>query len=89
MIVRMTDTAMMIWLIGSEGEEDAVEEDFDDDIDSMYEVADVGGHGQLEKADDEHSGTGENTEEKTNVFQGKGFAGAGHLPALFELAERT
>ena len=87
MIMRTTDTAMMIGLSGSE-DEDAVEEDLDDDIDSVYDVPHVGDHGQLENADDEHSETGENTEEKTNVFQGKGFAGAGHLPALFELAER-
>jgi hypothetical protein len=39
MIVRTTDTAMMIGLSGSE---DAVEEDIDDDIDSMYDVADTG-----------------------------------------------
>ena len=79
----------MIGLIGSEDEEDAVEEDFDDDIDSMYDVADVGDHGQLENADDERSETGESTDEETNVFQGKDFTGAGHLPTLLELAERT
>jgi hypothetical protein len=45
MIVRPTDTAMMIGLIGSKDEEDAVEEDLDDDIDSMYDVADAGEHG--------------------------------------------
>ena len=77
------------WLIGSEGEEDAVEEDLDDDIDSMYDVADVGDHGQLENADDEHSETGESTDEETNVLQGKDFTGAGHLPKLLELAEGT
>jgi len=47
MIVRTTDTAMMIGLIGSEDEEHAVEEDLDDDIDSIYDVVDVGDHGQL------------------------------------------
>jgi hypothetical protein len=47
MIVMTTDTAMMIGLIGSEDEEDAVEEDLDDDIDSMYDSADGGKHGQL------------------------------------------
>jgi len=89
MIVRTTDTAMMIGLTGSEDEEDAVEEDLDDDIDSMYDAADVGDHGQLENADDEHSETGESTDEETNVFQGKDFTGAGQLPTLFELADKT
>jgi hypothetical protein len=37
-----------IELSGSEDEEDAVEEDLDDDTDSMYDVADTGDHGQLE-----------------------------------------
>jgi len=55
----------------------------------MYDVADVGDRGQLENADDEHSETGESTDKETNVFQGKDFTGAGHLPTLFELAERT
>jgi len=80
---------MMIGLIGSEDEKDAVEEDLDDDIDSMYDVADAGDHGQLENADDEHSETGESIDEETNVFQGKDFTGAGHLPKLLELADRT
>jgi hypothetical protein len=88
MIVRTTDTVMMIGLIGSEDEEDAVEEDLDDDIDCMYDVADCD-HGQPENADDEHSETGESTEEETNVFQGKDFTGAGHLTKLLELADRT
>jgi len=89
MIVRTTDTAMMIGLIGSEDEEDAVEENLDDDIDSMYDVADAGDHGESENADDEHSETKESTDEETKVFQGKDFTGAGHLPKLLELAERT
>jgi len=89
MIVRTTDTTMMIGLIGSEDEEDDVEEDLDDDIDSMYDVADAGDHGQPENADDEHSETGKNTDEVTNVFQGKDFTGAGHLQKLLELAEKT
>jgi len=76
-------------LIGSEDKGDTVEEDLDDDIDSTYDVAEVGDHGQLENADDEHSETGESTDEETNVFQGKDFTGAGHLPTLFELVERT
>ena len=80
---------MMIGLIGSEDEEDAVEEDLDYNIDSMYDVADTGDHGEPENTDDEHSETGESTIEKTNVFQGKGFTGAGQLPKLFRLAERT
>jgi hypothetical protein len=88
MIVRTTITAMMIELIGSEDTEDAVEEDLYDDIECMYDVADVGDHGQLESADDEHSVTRESTDEETNVFQGKDFTGAGHLPTLLELAER-
>jgi len=37
-----------IGLSGSEDEEDAVEEDLDDDIDSMYDVADNGDYGQPE-----------------------------------------
>jgi hypothetical protein len=73
-----------IGLIGSEDEEGAVEEHLDDDIDSMYDVADAGDHGQLENADDEHSETGENTNKKMNVFQGKDFTGAGHLPTFLE-----
>jgi hypothetical protein len=52
MIVRTTDTVMMIGLNGSEDEEDAVEEDLDDDIDSMYDVADTGDHGELVNTDD-------------------------------------
>jgi hypothetical protein len=35
MIVRTTDTAMMIGLMGSEDKEGAVEEDLDDEIDSV------------------------------------------------------
>jgi hypothetical protein len=62
MIMRTTDTVMIIGLIGSEDEEDAVEEDLDDDIDFMYDVADVGDHRQLGNADDEHSETGESTD---------------------------
>jgi len=89
MIVRTTGTAMMIRLIGSEDEEDAVDEDRDDDIDSIYDVADAGDHGKPENADDEHSETGESTNEKTNVFQGKDFTGAGHLPKFFKLVNRT
>jgi len=69
---------MMIGLIGSEDEEDAAEEDLDDDVDSTYDVADVSDHEQLENSDDEHSETGESTDEKTNVFQGKDFTGARH-----------
>jgi len=80
---------MVIGLIGSEDEEDAVEEDHDDDIDTMYNVADAGDHGKPENADDEHSETGASTNEKTNVFQGKDFTGLGHLLKLLKLAERT
>ena len=68
MIVKMTATAMVIGLIGSEDEEDA---DLDDDIDSMYDVAEAGDHGAPENADDEHSETGESTDKEMNVFQGK------------------
>ena len=82
--MRTTDTAKMIGLTGSEDEEDAVEEDLDDDIDCMYDAADVGDHVQLENADDEHSETGESTDEEKNVFQGKDFTGAGHLPTSLE-----
>ena len=89
MVVSTTDTAMMIGLIGSEDEEDAAEEGLDYDIDSMYDAADTGDQGQPENADDEHSEIGENTDEEMNVFEGKYFTGAGHLPKLLELAERT
>jgi hypothetical protein len=85
MIVRTTDTAMMVGLIGSE-DEDAVEKDLDDDID---DAADAGDHGEPENADDEHSEMGENTDKETDVFQGKDFIGAGHLPELLELAKKT
>jgi len=62
-----------IGLSGSEDEEDAVQEDLDDDIDSMCDVADTGDHGQTDNVNDEHSETGESTDEETNVFQGKDF----------------
>jgi hypothetical protein len=62
-----------IALSGSEDEEDAVEEDLDDDTDSVYDVADTGDHGEPENTDDEHSETGESTNEETNLFQGKDF----------------
>ena len=88
MTVRTTDTAMMIGLIGSEHEEDAVEEDLDDDIDSMYDVADAGDHGEPENADDEHSETGETQMRRRMFFKGR-TTGAGHLPELLKLAERT
>jgi len=71
MIVRTTDTAMMIGLIGSEDKEHAAEEDPDDDIDSMYDVAAAGDHGQPENADDVHSESGESTDEEKNVFKGR------------------
>jgi len=61
-------------LSGSEDEEDAVEEDLDDDSDSLYDVADTAGHGEPENTDVEHSETGESPDEETNVFQGKEFA---------------
>jgi hypothetical protein len=38
----------------------------------MYDIADIGDHGEPENTDDEHSETGESTDE-TNVFQGKDF----------------
>jgi len=72
----------------SEDEEDAVEEDLDDDIDSMYDIADTGDHGQSENIDDEHSETRESTDEEM-FFKTKTLPGAGHLPKLLELAERT
>jgi hypothetical protein len=61
-----------IGLSGSEDEED-VEEDLDDVIDSVYHAAETGDHGQPENTDDEHSETGESTDEETNVFRGKDF----------------
>jgi hypothetical protein len=50
----------------------------------MYNVADDGDQGELENADDEHSETGESTDEETNFFQGKDFTGAGHPSELLE-----
>jgi hypothetical protein len=62
-----------IGLSGSEDEEDAVEEDLDEDIDSIYDVADTGDHVKPENTDVEHSETGESRDKETNVFQGKDF----------------
>ena len=62
-----------IGLSGSEDEEDAVEEDLDNDIDSVYDVADNGDHGEQGNTDDEHSKTGESRDKERNVFQGKVF----------------
>jgi hypothetical protein len=73
MIVRTTDSDDDIGLSGSEDEEDALEEDLDHDIDSVYNVADTGDHGQPDNTDHEHSETGESTDKETNVFQGKDF----------------
>ena len=70
---RTTDSDDDIGLSGSEDEEDVVEEDLDDYIDSVYDVADTGDHGEPENADVEHSEAGESTDEETNVFQGKDF----------------
>ena len=39
----------------------------------MYEVADTADHGEPENTDVEHSETGENADQETNVFQGKDF----------------
>ena len=71
-----------IGLSGSEDEEDAAEEDLDDDIGSLYDVADTGDHGQPENTDVEHSETGESTDEETNVFQGKEFTWSRTLPTV-------
>ena len=71
-----------IGLRGSEDEEDAVEEDLDDDIDSVYDVADIGDHGQPENTDDERSETGESTDKERNVFQGKDFTLSRTLPKV-------
>jgi len=60
-------------LSGSEDEEDVVEKDLDDGIDSMYDVADTGNHGESENTDVENSETGESTYNETNVFQDKDF----------------
>jgi hypothetical protein len=60
-----------IGLSGSEDEEDAVEEDLGGDIDSMYDVADSDDHGKPGNTDDERSETREDTDEETDVFQGK------------------
>jgi len=74
---------------GSEDEEDAVEEDLDDDIDSLHDVADTGDHGKPENKDVEHSETGENTDEATSICQDKDFTWSWNLQKLLELAERT
>jgi hypothetical protein len=74
---------------GSEDEEDAVEEDLDGDIDSMYDVADTRDHGQPENADDEHSETEKAQTRRRMFFKARTLPGAGHLPELLELAERT
>ena len=76
-----------IGLSGSEDEEDAVEEDLDDDIDSTYDVADTGDHGQPENTDVEHSETGVSTNEETNVFQSKDFTW-NRTPSKFARARR-
>jgi hypothetical protein len=39
----------------------------------MYDVADIGDHGEPENTDDEHSETEESTDEETNVSQNKDF----------------
>ena len=62
-----------IGLSGSEDEEDAVEEDLDDDFDSVYDVADSGDHGEPENTDDERSEIVESTDKERNVFPGKDF----------------
>jgi hypothetical protein len=76
-----------ILLSGSEDEADAVQEDLDD-IDSMYDVADTGDHGQPRNTDDEHSETGETQTRRQMFFKARTLPGAGHLPKLLELAER-
>jgi hypothetical protein len=72
---------------GSEDEEDAVDEDLDDNTDSMYDVTDTGDHGQLENTDYEHSEAGQSTDEETNVFKARALPGAGHLPQLHTLVQ--
>jgi hypothetical protein len=72
-------------LSGSEDEEDAVEEVLDDDTDSMYDVADTGDYGQLENTYDEHSETGQSTDEETNVFQGKDFTWSRTPPTVAQI----
>ena len=85
MIVRMTGSDDDIGLSGSEDDEDAVEEDLDHDIDSMYDAADTGAHGEPENTDDEHSETGER---RQMFFNARTLPGTRHLPKLLELAER-
>ena len=75
--------------IGPSGSEDAVEEDLDYDIDSVYVVADNRNHGEPENTNDEHSETEESTDKERNVFKARTLPGAEHLPKLLELAERT
>ena len=78
-----------IGLSGSKDEEDVVEEYLDDDIDSFYDVTDNGENGKLENTDDERSETGECTDKERNVIKARTLPGAGHLPKLLELTERT
>jgi len=73
MTVRTRHSDDDILLGGSEDEEDAVEEDLDGDIDSMYDAADTGDNGQPENTDEEHSESGKGTDEEMNVFQWKDF----------------
>jgi hypothetical protein len=65
-------------------DEDAVEEYLADNTDSMHDVSDTGDHGQPENTDDEHSETGESTDE-TNVFQGKDFTWSRTPPTVAHL----
>jgi len=60
-----------IGLSGSEDEEDGVEEDLDDDIDSLYDAADTGDHGKPENTDVEHSKTGESIDKRRMFFKAR------------------
>jgi hypothetical protein len=48
----------------------------------MYDVADTGDHGQPGNTDDEHSETGESTDEEMNVFQCKDFTWSRTSPTV-------
>jgi len=78
-----------IGLSGSEDKEDAVEEDLDDDIDSMFDVVDTGDHGEPENTMLSIQKQEKAQMRRQMFFKARTLPGAGHLPKLLKLAERT
>jgi len=78
-----------IGLSGSEDEENAVEEDLNDDIDSLYDVADAGDLGQRKTQTLSIQKQEKAQTRRRMFFMAKILPGAGHLTKLLELAERT